>query len=312
METTTICGEILKKKYIQPKCIHNKRKSICRECKGSSICIHDKHKQVCRDCKGSAFCIHDKQKSRCRDCKGSKICIHDKYKPNCRECKGSSFCIHNKHKSICRECKGSSICIHDKHKQVCRECGGSHLCKTEKCETIATKKYDKYCIRCFMFNNPDVSITHNYKTKEKHVVDHIGIVLPDYTFINDKRVVDGCSKRRPDLLLDLGSHLIIIEIDENKHTSYTTECELARLNDLSNDVGFRPIVMIRFNPDGYTTNDGIKIKSCWKVDNRCSIMVINSKMEIEWNARLQYLVETIKYYIVDNPVELITIKELYY
>jgi len=163
-----------------------------------------------------------------------------------------------------------------------------------------------------MFNNPNNTITRNYKTKERHITDHISVVLPEYQFVNDKRIVDGCSKRRPDLLLDLGSHILIIEIDENKHTSYTTECEIARLNELSTDVGFRPIVMIRFNPDSFTNANGIKIHSCWKVDNRCGIMVINSKMEAEWNARLHYLVETIKYYIVDNPVELITIKELYY
>jgi hypothetical protein len=256
--TTTICVEIKKKKYINPKCIHNKQKSKCKECGGSSICIHDKQKYNCK------------------------------------------------------ECGGSSICIHDKRKYSCKECGGSSLCKTPNCETKASKKYDKYCMRCFMFNNPDVPITHNYKTKERYVVDYITEHIPEYTFINDKKIVDGCSKRRPDMLLDLGSHILIIEIDEHKHTSYTTECEVARLNDLSNDVGFRAIVMVRFNPDGYTTIDGIKIQSCWKLHKISNILIINQKKIQEWNTRLQKLVETINYYIHDIPTEIITIKELYY
>ncbi len=35
--------------------------------------------------------------------------------------------------------------------------------------------------------------------------------------VGDKRVKDGCSKRRPDLFLDMGCHIVIIEVHENKH-----------------------------------------------------------------------------------------------
>ena len=43
-----------------------------------------------------------------------------------------------------------------------------------------------------------------------------------------------------------------------------------RLMELSQDVGFRPIVFIRFNPDGY------KITSCWYI-NKLGIYQINKK-----------------------------------
>ena len=65
---------------------------------------------------------------------------------------------------------------------------------------------------------PDKPVIRNYKTKEKEVVDRIKEIFPEFTWVHDKRVEDGCSKRRPDLLLDLGSHIIIIEIDENKYS----------------------------------------------------------------------------------------------
>ena len=67
--------------------------------------------------------------------------------------------------------------------------------------------------------------------------------------IHDKRVEGGCSKRRPDLLLDLGSHIIIVEIDKNKHNDYDCMCEHKRLMEISMDLSHRPIVFIRFNPD---------------------------------------------------------------
>ena len=59
---------------------------------------------------------------------------------------------------------------------------------------------------------PDKPVIRNYKTKEKDVVDRIKEIFPDFTWVHDKKIQDGCSKRRPDLLLDLGSHIIIIEI----------------------------------------------------------------------------------------------------
>ena len=96
----------------------------------------------------------------------------------------------------------------------------------------------------------------NYKTKENDVVNNIMKVFPDFTWVNDRKIKDGCSKRRPDLLLNMGSHIIIIEIDEYKHKYYDCSCENKKLMEMSQDVGHRPIVLIRFNPDDYIDNNG--------------------------------------------------------
>ena len=50
-------------------------------------------------------------------------------------------------------------------------------------------------------------------------MDLVKQFFPDVSWIADKKVQHGCSKRRPNLLLDLGTHVIIIEVDENKHNS---------------------------------------------------------------------------------------------
>jgi len=132
-------------------------------------------------------------------------------------------------------------------------------CKSSWCEKTANKKYEGYCLFCYVNLFPDKTITRNYKTKEKDVVDRILKSFPDFTWVADKKVQDGCSKRRPDLLLDMGSHIIIVEIDENAHTDYDCSCENKRLMEISQDLGFRPIIFIRFNPDDYMNKNGNKI-----------------------------------------------------
>lgn len=68
-----------------------------------------------------------------------------------------------------------------------------------------------------------------------------------------KTINGACSKRRPDLFLDLGYQIIVTEIDEYQHlnTSYDSTCENKRIMEISQDVGHRSVVFIRFNPDEY-------------------------------------------------------------
>jgi len=133
----------------------------------------------------------------------------------------------------------------------------------------------------------------------------------DFTWVADKKVQDGCSRRRPDLLLDMGSHIIIVEIDENKHTDYDCSCENKRLMQISQDLQHRPIVFIRFNPDAYTNQDGVLIKSCWRL-NKIGVMQIIKTKQTEWEERMVALKQQIQYWI-DNPSEkTIEIVELFY
>ena len=104
LKTCFICREKAKINRIKNKCVHNKYKSNCRECGGSSLCIHNKRKSNCRECGGSAICIHNKLKHRCKECGGVSICIHNKRKQYCLLCGGSAYCEHNKVKLFCRIC----------------------------------------------------------------------------------------------------------------------------------------------------------------------------------------------------------------
>ena len=320
------CKECDGKEY----CIHNKAKNICIDCKGASICEHNKIKFGCRECKGSQICIHNKKKSRCVECKGSQICIHNrektdciecggsqicihkKRKRNCKECLGSQICIHNKQKSICFECGGSQICIHNKYKTRCRECDGSELCKSTFCEKSKIRKYNNYCLTCCINLFPDIKVSRNYKTKERMVVDFIINKFSNLSWIHDKKIYDGCSKRRPDLLLDVGEQLIIIEVDENKHDNYDCVCENKRLMEISQDLNHRPIIFIRFNPDKYTDINNNQITSCWKIHPQSGVLYINKKKLNEWNERLHVLELQVKYWIDNKTSKTVEIIELFY
>ena len=60
------------------KCEHNRQRSLCKDCKGSSICEHDRQRSKCKDCKGGGICEHDRVRSRCKECKGGEICEHNR------------------------------------------------------------------------------------------------------------------------------------------------------------------------------------------------------------------------------------------
>jgi hypothetical protein len=185
----------------------------------------------------------------------------------------------------------------------------NHRCKTIRCETRGSKnKYKGYCLRCFIHLFPDEKVCRNYKTKEKHVSDFIKKNNPDTKIITDKMIENGCSRRRPDIMIDLQTHVIIVEIDENQHESYDSSCENKRIMEISQDLGHPNIVFIRFNPDSYFINEK-KIKSCWK-NNRFGIYVVYEHKE--WDKRLKFLQDKIKFWKENIPDKHITIEKLYY
>ena len=181
-------------------------------------------------------------------------------------------------------------------------------CKSDWCYTFVTDKYDGYCLFCYMHLFPDKPVTRNYKTKEYSVVNYITTQFPIENWIADKQISGGCSKRRPDLLLDLLTKVVIIEVDENQHIDYDCSCENKRIMELSQDVGHRPIIFIRFNPDEYTS-DGKTVTSCWS-NNKRGICTIKKTKQREWNDRLSALSQCVDYWlhpenIPDKTVEII-------
>jgi len=107
----------------------------------------------------------------------------------------------------------------------------------------------------------------------------------------------------------MGSHIIIVEVDENKHTGYS--CENRRTMELSQDLNHRPIIFIRFNPDSYMTKEGIKITSCWKT-NKLGVFQVPKSKQKEWEYRIETLKGQIEYWTKLSTEKTIEIVELFY
>jgi hypothetical protein len=76
---------------------------------------------------------------------------------------------------------------------------------------------------------------------------------------NSSKMLQGCSKKRPDIYFELNKHSVIVEIDEHQHNSYEDKCECARLNEIVNGIGGKSVIIIRYNPDKIK-NKGKKVK----------------------------------------------------
>lgn len=223
----------------------------------------------------------------------NKLCIFE-------ECKKYPSCnyVNEKIPIYCSQHKLVNM-MDIKHKQ----------CITFNCQiTSSNPKYRGYCLRCFMYTFPDEPVTRNYKIKEKHVVDFIDQEFNVNNPIYDKVIQGGCSKRRPDIFIDLFTHSIIIEIDEEQHENYI--CENKRIMQLFEDLGNRPIVFIRFNPDSYIDVIGKKHLSCFSYHKLTGIPMIIS--ENRWNQRLNILKNTMEKYIKIIPEKEISIEQLFY
>ncbi len=175
------------------------------------------------------------------------------------------------------------------------------------------RRYKGHCLRCFVNLFPDERNELNYKTKETTVAAHIRETFPDIDWVCDKQIKGGCSKRRPDILLDMGRHVVIVDVDENQHNTYDCTCEHRRLMEISRDLNHRPFV-IRFNPDGYICAEKGKIPSPCTYTKQ-GVSTIKKKWKDAWDAwdaRLEALSEIVGYWMKNQSDKLIEVVELYY
>jgi len=67
------------------------------------------------------------------------------------------------------------------------------------------------------------------------------------------RIIDSqCGYERPDFLFDCGTHIVIIEVDEQQHRK--NQCDDVRMFNISQTLALKTI-FIRYNPDDYKVNN---------------------------------------------------------
>jgi hypothetical protein len=143
--------------------------------------------------------------------------------------------------------------------------------------------------------NPNCEITRNHKTKEKAVAEFLKKSFPHLKWICDKKISNtATSRRRPDICVDLGWFVLVVEVDENQHLVYDNSDENKRLQDLQNDIKGKKLMFFRFNPDQYISEEDTKIGSCWRKDKEGVCRIVSTKQD-EWNKRLDRLRQKIDF-----------------
>ena len=67
-----------------------------------------KHKEDGMVSNSSLYCEHDRRRSRCKPCGGSSFCEHGRRRSECKPCGGSAFCVHNLERPRCCLCSPES------------------------------------------------------------------------------------------------------------------------------------------------------------------------------------------------------------
>lgn len=208
--------------------------------------------------------------------------------------------------------RSNGLCKHNQRVASCRTCAPRRYPNSwcSRCKYTQVKKSSKFyptCRACYCEAHPDEDIAKNFMQKEKAVHAMLKMALPDVTLVHNKTIQDGCSSKRPDFCIDMGSHVIVIECDEFQHASYTSENK--RTMTIFQDIGSRPLVLLRFNVDGYIDDKGIKHDSCFMLDENSTSMVKNDAL---FEQRITILVERIRFHMENVPTKELTEEKLFY
>jgi hypothetical protein len=119
------------------------------------------------------------------------------------------------------------------------------------------------------------------KLKETIMVKYLRSNIKEGNEILADRIIDStCNLYRPDILYDYGTHIVVVECDENQHKNYPWEsCSLnkslehmeeKRMYEIMIAYGL-PAIFIRWNPDNFKVNGSIVKK--YNNDKRLEMLV---------------------------------------
>ena len=281
----------------------DKKPTVCNKCKTKDMINLLKIIKCnkCNDKTPSFGYPNDTKATRCGKCKEENMIDIKSFK--CIKCKLKSPVygfFNDRRATLCSDCRKPDM-LNIKHKR----------CIVDNCDKIIT--FDNYCSRCFYALNPNDERSKRVRLKENEVIKFIKENFINLEFIFDESIVgDGlCFKVRPDAILHLNNHSVIIECDEHQHKWYNNDCNIVRIHKIQEALN-RPIIIIRFNPDDYIDENKKKIKSCFTINKRLYLTTIPKEQKELWKKRLEILKETIMKNIEINLEEPIKEIKLFY
>jgi hypothetical protein len=100
------------------------------------------------------------------------------------------------------------------------------------------------------------------KQKEEAVGRLLQREIKQDLYSSDKVIDSSCSRRRPDFVYHCGTHIVIVEVDENQHKGYLCTAygddqegkmkgEAIRMYEVGQCFDGLPVLFLRYNPDAY-------------------------------------------------------------
>jgi hypothetical protein len=250
-----VCGK--SRPYFNNKC--ETKALYCFECKTDKMVDVMHKKCFC----GKSYPIYNNEWETkplyCFECKTDEMVDVISKKCFC----GKSYPTYNNAGEIkalyCSKCKKDEM-VDVKHKKCL---GFINNGITEACpyDTTGNPKYKNYCTECFKRNFPLDPLTFQIQSKTKEIAVRDFINENFNGFQHNKPLKTGhcdCTMRRSiDHRKLIGNTLLAIETDENQHKPYNKMDEEMRYDDLYMAHSGKWIY-IRFNPDKYIDNKGIR------------------------------------------------------
>jgi hypothetical protein len=141
--------------------------------------------------------------------------------------------------------------------------------------------------------------------KEWGIVRYLRSKIKTSFEYNSSEMLQGCSRRRPDIFFDLDFHCVIVEIDENQHKRYEESCECVRINEIVNGIGGKSLIIIRYNPDSVKHKKKIlKFSAADKVD--LLVKIIQDELKKDYDS---FIVKIIQLFYDDNYETYSLVKE---
>jgi hypothetical protein len=110
------------------------------------------------------------------------------------------------------ECDYEYEFIIDNTKYCVIHCPDSKLKEKKLCKYCDIEENSKWiCPNCNKIKNK----------KEWAVVRYLRKTINTPFEYNSSKMLQGCSKKRPDIYFELTTHCVIVEIDENQHNTYS-------------------------------------------------------------------------------------------
>ncbi|KAI3432559.1 hypothetical protein D9Q98_004108 [Chlorella vulgaris] len=119
----------------------------------------------------------------------------------------------------------------------------SKRCAHEDCDIFVSRKM--WCA------THDVEAVHQrrQRVRENQVAAFLSNSGFQWSKWNKQLGEPACGRYRPDFVYSLDTHVVIVEVDEDQHSTYDQSCERKRMLDIFSSFGGTPVTFLRYNPD---------------------------------------------------------------